>query len=171
MAATGTRCGDAATGLEHSTRGIRSPDSSVLWSMEARCREDRWPRAAIACFARMSEDDLGRCAMLLPDEARGLMLGVLGAGGDRAAIAVARLRLRALQIGVGECDRFVAEVDNLMSCEQVPIDTRVMLGNQTAELWDLPTEKLSTEIQQRMADACGASLAELEQQAAGVGCM
>ena len=55
-------CAEAAAGLERSTRSIREPDHSIVSTMRARCLEDVWPPAAIACFASMTEDDLGRCA-------------------------------------------------------------------------------------------------------------
>ncbi|MGE5181178.1 MAG: hypothetical protein ACM31C_03910 [Acidobacteriota bacterium] len=165
-------CREAAAGLEQGTRSVRAPESSVVIEMHARCTEDVWPVAAIECFARMHEGELGRCARALPDGARDRMFAVLGGGApDRAAIAIARARLESMQVGVGECDRFVAAVHSVLTCEQMPIEARVQLGNETADIWDLPTEGLPEDAQRRMADACGASLAQLQQQAQDAGCM
>ena len=167
-----TSCREAAAGLEQATRGVREPESSVVIEMHARCTEDLWPVAAIDCFARMHEGDLGRCARALPDRLRDRMFAVLGGGvPDRAAIALARARLESMQVGVGECDRFVAAVHAVLTCEQMPIEARVQLGNETADFWDLPTEGLPADAQRRMADACGASLQQLQQQAHDAGCM
>lgn len=165
-------CGEAAAGLEQATRSVRAPESSVVIAMHAHCTEDAWPAAAIECFAKMHEGELGHCARELPDASRDRMFAVLGGGSpDRMAIAIARARLEALQVGVGECDRFVAAVSAVLTCEQMPIEARVQLGNETAEFWDLPTQGLPEEAQRRMAEACGQSLHELQQQAQDAGCM
>jgi hypothetical protein len=165
-------CSDAAVGLEQATRGVRAPDSSVLLAMRGRCTEDNWPVVAIDCFAKMREGDLGHCARALPDDARNKMFGVLGGGQpDRMAITIARARLDGLEVGVASCNRFVAAVASVLSCEQMPLDKRVQLGNETADFWDLPTHGLSEDVQKRMGDVCGASLAELEQQARDAGCV
>jgi hypothetical protein len=167
-----TSCSEAAVGLEHATRGVRAPESSVLVAMRARCGEDMWPVAAIECFAKMREGELGRCARALPEEARGHMFNELAGGAtDRAAIAIARARLEILEVGVGECDRFVAAVAVVLTCEQMPIEARVELGNETASFWDLPTHGLPADAQARMAAACGDSLAQLREQAKNAGCM
>jgi len=165
-------CSEAAVGLEQATRGVREPDSTVLLPMRARCTDDNWPAAAAHCFAQMHEGDLGHCARMLPDEARNRMFVVLGGGQpDRMAITIARARLEGLQVGVGACNDFVAAVANVLTCEQMPIDARVQLGNETADFWDLPTHGLPEDAQKRMTDACGASLAELQQAAHDAGCM
>jgi hypothetical protein len=165
-------CSEAALGLEQATRGVRAPESSVVVAMRARCGEDRWPVVAIECFAKMREGELGRCARALPDESRGRMFGVLGGGQpDQMAITIARARLEGLEVGVSACNQFVAAVASVLSCDRMPLDARVQLGNETAEFWDLPTHGLPEAAQKRMGDACGASLAELEQQARDAGCM
>ena len=163
-------CVEAAAGLERATRGVRDPESSIFDAMRGRCFDDAWPVAAIDCFAVMGEGDLGRCAGGLVDVSRNQMFAVLGAGGGRGAIAVARARLATLAVGVAECDRFVTAVAAVLGCEQMPLDARVELGNETATFWDLPTKGLSPDAQQRMAAVCGQSLAQLQQQAVGVGC-
>jgi hypothetical protein len=53
----------------------------------------------------------------------------------------------------------------------MPVDKRAQLGTETADFWDLPTHGLPEDAQRRMGAACGASLAQLEEQARGVGCM
>ena len=167
---TARSCTEAAVGLERGTRSIRDPDSSVLETMRSRCTLDSWPTAAIDCFATMREGELGQCAAKLHDEPREAMFAVLGGGSDRAAIAIARLRLQSLVVGVAECDQFVTAVTTALGCEGMPVDARVMLGNETASFWDLPTHGLPPDAQRRMAEVCGASLAELQQQTAGLGC-
>ena len=164
-------CIEAATGLERATKGLRAPDQSVLEAMRKRCEMDAWPAEARECFTTMNEGDLGRCAKLLPDAVRDGVLEILGSTGPRTKIAVARARLEQLQVGVAECDRFVATVTLVLGCEAMPVETRADLGSETAEFWSLPTHGLSADAQHRMATACGASLASLQQQAASVGCM
>lgn len=165
-------CGQAAAGLEQATRSVRAPETSVVVAMHARCSEDAWPVAAIECFAKMTEGDLGRCARALPDGTRDRMFAVLGGGEpDRAAIAIARARLEAMQLGVAQCDRFVAAVSAVLTCEHMPIEARVQLGNETADFWVLPSEGLPEDARKRISDACGDSLAELQQQATDAGCM
>lgn len=164
------RCGEAAVGLEHATRSMREPGTSIVREMDGRCQDDGWPAEAVGCFARMGDDDLPRCAHLLPAAARDAMFALVAGGGGRAAIEVARLRLDGLEVGVGECDRFVAAVATVLGCEQIPIDARIQLGNQTVDFWNLPTSGLSLDAQRRMAEVCGASLAELQQRATGAGC-
>jgi hypothetical protein len=53
----------------------------------------------------------------------------------------------------------------------MPIETRVQLGDETADFWDLPTKGLAPEAQARMSAVCGQSLASLQQQALAAGCM
>jgi hypothetical protein len=167
--AAGPTCSDAAAGLERATLDVRSPGASVWKPMRDQCETDAWSARAIACFASMQSEQLGGCAMLLPDEPRTALFAVLRDEHD--TLAVARARLATVQVGVAECDQFVAAVANLLDCEQVPLDDRVRLGHETAELWDLPTTGLPPEAQQRMANTCGASLAKLQAEAQGAGCV
>ena len=165
-------CADAAVGLERATKGVRAPESTVFQPMRERCLADLWPTTAIDCFAHLHEGELGQCAKLLPADARDGMFGVLSGGDhDRAAIAIARARLETLAVGIPTCDRFVSTVANVLSCERLPLETRVQLGTETADFWDLPTHGLPIEAQQRMAAACGQSLAALQQRAVDAGCM
>lgn len=163
-------CRQAALGLENATRGVRSPESSVADELVVRCAEDTWPAAAIDCFAEMREGDLGRCSRSLPDDARNRMFAVLGGGGGRTGIAIALARLEQLQVGVPACDQFITAVSAVLKCEEIAIDVRVQLGQETAELWSLPTAKLAADDVQRMTDVCGQSLASLRQQASDAGC-
>jgi len=164
-------CNDAATGIERGTRGLREPEVSVLGPMRALCHDDAWPTVAIDCFAELTEDDLGRCAGLLDESERERMLAALGNGyQDRVAVTVAIGRLASLKVGIAECDRFVTVVASVLACEQMPIETRVELANETTDFWSLPTDRLSADAQRRMAIVCGQSLAALEQRAAGAGC-
>ncbi len=73
-------------------------------------------------------------------------------------------------VGVGECDKFVAAVAAVLTCESMPVEARAQLGNQTADFWDLPTHGLPADAQRRIADACDASRAQLEQEARDAGC-
>ncbi len=165
-------CSAAAAGLEHATRDVRAPDSSILAEMRQRCGDDHWPDAARDCFAKMDQGDLGRCARTLPDEPRNHMFAVLrGAQDDRAQLVIVRARLQTLEVGVGTCNEFVTAVTSALSCEQLPLDKRVQLGNETADFWDLPTHGLPEDAQKRMTAACGTSLAELQQAAQDAGCM
>jgi hypothetical protein len=164
-------CGQAAAGLERGTRSVRGPDDSVLGPMRARCTEDGWPTAAIDCFATMTEDDLGRCAGLLESHDRDRMFAALGGDAhDRSAIAIAVARLSSLKVGIAECDQFVTRVSSVLGCEQMPLETRLQLGNETADFWSLPTARLSADALRRMSTVCGQSLAELEQRATDAGC-
>jgi hypothetical protein len=165
-------CTEAAAGLERATVGIRPPEESLLVPMRQRCAEDRWSGQTIDCFATMKIDDLGRCAAMLEDRERDRMFDVIaGTSEDRGSIAVARAKLSALKVGVAECDRFVSAVATVMTCEGMPIETRLQLGSETAEFWSLPTNGLSPAVEQRMSHACGESLQALQQQAIAVGCM
>lgn len=165
-------CADAALGLQNGTRGVRAPDHAVFDALSGRCASDTWPASAIDCFATMAEGDLGRCSRELPDKQRESLFAVLA--GDEptlAGLAVARARLANLQVGVAECDRFVAAVATTLTCEAMPLDTRVQLGNETADFWSLPTARLSAADLQRIGAVCGQSLASLEQQTVSYGCM
>ena len=170
--ANGTHsCADAALGLENASRGVRAPDHRVFDTLRARCIEDAWPVAAVDCFATMAEGDLGRCARNMPDAMREAIFAALAGKEPGTNIYVTRARLQQLQVGVPECDRFVAAVTTVLSCERLAIDLRLTLGNETADFWSLPTSRLSTEDKLRIASACGQSLASLERQALDVGCM
>ncbi len=165
-------CADAAAGLERATVGVRPPEASVLAPMRQRCLEDRWSGAVIDCFATMKIDDLGACAALLPERPREQLFSVIGGtSADRGSIAVAVARLSTLKVGVVECDRFIAAVAAVLTCEQMPIETRVQLGAETADFWSLPRSGLSADMEKRMSRACGESLQALQQQAIAVGCM
>jgi len=164
-------CADAAVGLERATKGVRAPDASVFDAMRARCNEDRWSVAVVDCFATMREGELGTCARQLRDEEREAFFGVLAGGtAGRGSLEVAQARLDAMVVGIAECDRFVRSVRSVLACEQMPIESRVELGNETADFWSLPAD-LPADAQRRMAEACGASLTQLRDQATFLGCM
>lgn len=163
-------CADAALGLENATRGVRAPEQDVFDTLRLRCVEDRWPTAAIDCFAEMAEGELGRCSRDLPDSVRESIFSTL-AGNAGGNIYVTRARLERVQVGVPECDRFVVAVTTVLSCEKLALEDRLQLGNDTVELWSLPTSRLSVEDKQRISDVCGQSLASLEHHAHGAGCM
>lgn len=165
-------CRDAALGLERATTLLRPAEAVIATAMLRRCHADAWPAPAIACFATMTLDDLGRCARELAGPARDAMFGVLGLGEpDRTAIAVARAKLADLAVGIAACDQFVAAVARVLTCEQMPLETRVQLGNETADFWSLPTHDLPTEARDRMSAVCETSRQALEHHAAGVGCL
>jgi hypothetical protein len=164
-------CADAAVGIESATKGVRSPDTTVFDAMRGRCSDDQWPAAAIECFATMHEGDVARCARELHDGVRDSMFAVLAGGAaDQGAITIVRARLDAMTVPVAECDRFVKSVSSVLTCEHMPIETRIQLGNDTADFWNLPTT-LSADAEQRMATACGQSLSALQQHATLAGCM
>ena len=164
-------CAEAAAGLERGTRGLRTPESSVLAQMQALCVDESWPTLAIDCFAALGaedkHDDLGACVKRLPEASRTRVFAQL----DGSAMAIVDARLASLSVGIAECDRFVATVRSVLVCDAMPLDRRVQLGAETADFWSLPTQKLSADAQKRMAAVCGQSLASLQQQAAGAGCM
>lgn len=165
-------CAEAASGIEQGTRGIRDPGTSIVSAMRGLCLDDRWIQASIACFAKMSEDDLGRCAGTLTKPARERLFDAIGGtGDDRAAIAIAQARLGDLAVGVAECDSFVKTVARALGCEGMPLDQRAHLGNETADFWSLPTANLPEEATRRMAAVCGESLTFLRKQVADAGCM
>jgi len=163
-------CSDAAVGIERATKGVRAPDTSVFDEMRSRCTDDAWPLAAIDCFASMKEGDVGRCARELHDAVRDRMFAVLSGGNDRGSLAIARARLDAMTLPVAACDQFVRSVSAVLACEQMPIETRIQLGNDTADFWELPAT-LPADAEQRIATACGQSLSALQQHAAVAGCM
>lgn len=170
--ANGTHsCSDAALGIENATKGVREPDRAVFETLRQRCLEDHWPAVAVDCFATMAEGELGTCAHDLSDEMRQSIFAVLAGQEPGGSIVVTRARLQQLQVGVPQCDRFVSAVTTALSCERMSIDTRLQLGNETADFWSLPTDRLSREDKLRISEACGQSLASLQQHALGVGCM
>lgn len=165
-------CAEAAAGLERGSRSLRAPESSVLGAMRSRCLDDAWPALAIECFANMTEDDLVGCAGKLDTGDRERLFETLDGGTqDEEALAAIVTRLGALKVGIAECDRFVSAVATVMSCRGMSLDTRIGLGNETAEFWSLPTTRLSTEAQLRMAAVCGKSLGDLQKRATDAGCM
>jgi hypothetical protein len=164
-------CAQAALGLENATRGVRAPDLEVFDEIKLACTQANWSAVAVHCFAEMHEGDLGRCAKELVEGQRDKLFDVLsGNQPTQRGIAVAQARLQNLQVGVPACDQFITAVTTILTCEQVPIETRVQLGQETAEFWSLPTSRLGQEDLQRMSEVCGASLASLTSQAQGAGC-
>jgi hypothetical protein len=164
-------CPQAALGLENATRGVRSPDNEVFDEIKLACTQASWSAVAVHCFAEMHEGDLGRCAKELTDTQRDKLFDLLsGNQPNQRGIAVAQARLQNLQVGIPACDQFITAVTTILMCEQVPIETRVQLGQETAEFWALPTSRLGQEDLQRMSEVCGASLASLTAQAQGAGC-
>jgi hypothetical protein len=164
-------CSDAAHGLEGATKSVREPDQHVFDALKKRCTDDAWPSTAIDCFATMREGDLGKCSHDLAERSREGMFAVIGGSEpSRAGLVVARARLEQLAVGVPACDDFVTAVSNVLACDAMPIDMRVNLGNETAQFWSLPTERLQADDLQRISDVCGQSLLSLQQQSAGVGC-
>lgn len=165
-------CADAAAGLERATYAVREPGVSILAPIRQRCTDDGWSAAAIECFARMVPDDLGPCARELPARSRDALFAVLsGNQDDQVSMAIVVAKLSILEVGIPDCDRFVSAVAAVLSCERMPVAARVQLGNETAELWSLPVQRLSHAAHARMAAACGESLHALQQQAVDVGCM
>ncbi len=164
-------CADAAASMEAATVAIRRPGESLLSPMTARCAEDVWPVAAISCFAKMKPEDLGTCARHLPRAARDAMFAVLGGlQADGTSVAIVAARLASLRVGVPSCDEFVTAVAELMSCDRMPLETRVQLGAETADFWSLPTSGLSAEMQTRMGTACDESLVALARERTSAGC-
>jgi hypothetical protein len=167
-------CVDAAIGLDRGTRGVRAPDAELIAPMRARCLEDLWPAKAIDCFAQMREDGLGECAGMLDAGDRDKLFATLnGSGGftDKTALTLVKARLASLAIGIPECDNFVIAVGRILACEEYPLAARIQLGNETVELWALPTTaKLPADAVKRMALVCDQSRGELEQRAVGAGC-
>jgi non-ribosomal peptide synthetase component F len=161
-------CSEAAVGLEQATRSIRPPDSSVVQLMRARCADDRWSATAIECFATMKEGDLGRCVATLDEDARRQMFAALG-GGDETAVAIARIRLADMHVGLPACDLLFATARDFLACEAVPLETRAQVGPQIAESWNLP-DKLPADAQARMTAVCSQSRETLVQQAVAAGC-
>jgi hypothetical protein len=164
-------CADAAVGLERATKSVRAPEFSVFEAMRDQCIKDAWSVDAVSCFATMREGELGVCARQLHDGARDAFFGILGGGtAQRGSLEVARARLDALDVSVDECRQFVQSVRAVLACERMPLESRLELGNETADFWNLPAD-LPADAQRRMASACGASLTQLRDQANGLGCV
>jgi hypothetical protein len=165
-------CAEAAAGIEQGTRSIREPGTSVVGEMRGLCLDDKWTVAAIDCFAKLREGDLGICAGELEPKARDRMFDALGGtGDDRTAIALAQARLHGLKVGVPECDNFVTAVVRALGCEAMPLAQRAQLGNETADFWSLPTTNLPEDAHRRMTAVCEQSLGFLRKQVADAGCM
>lgn len=161
-------CSEAGVGIEQATRGIRSPDSSVGQEMRGRCLDDHWSADAIECFSLMKEGDLGTCAAKLPEDARKAMFAALG-GTDETAVAVAKLRLADMHVGVPECDQLFATAHDFLTCEAIPLQDRAEAGAQIADSWNLPA-KLPADAQARIAKVCTESRDALAQRASAAGC-
>jgi hypothetical protein len=164
-------CRHAATGLSGATRGVRDPEVDVVDGLIDVCQRDGWPYAAVDCFAQMAEGDLGRCAKLLDERPREGMFAVLAGNEPSAAgLVVAKARLQQLSVGIESCDRFVAAVMTILSCDGLSIEMRLSLGNETAQFWSLPTDRLAADDRQRMSQVCVTSLETLAKETAPVGC-
>jgi hypothetical protein len=161
-------CAEAAVGIEQATRSIRPPESSIVQDMRARCETDRWPADAIDCFATMKEGALGDCAVKLSDDDRRAMFTTLG-GDESTAIAIARVQLTTMHVGVPACDHLFATTREMLGCERIPVEQRARLGPQVANLWSLPTN-LPADAQARMAVVCQQTLDEIDKQAHDMGC-
>jgi hypothetical protein len=159
-------CTEAALGLEHGTMDVRSPDSSILQAARLQCANQTWSAAARACFTDMQPGDLGHCATKLSDRSRDTLFGLfaeLGDNDDRTQIALAEARLDALRVNIAECDQFLGAVRGVIACEALPTSKRAELGRDVTDVWSLPTQNLPEAAQRKMAQACSAQLAELEQ--------
>jgi hypothetical protein len=164
-------CTHAARGLAGATRGVRSPDTDVFDELLARCDRDGWSVNAIDCFSVMNEGDLGTCAKLLDERQREATFSVLaGNEPSQAGLFVARARLQQLSVGIDTCDRFVNAVTTLLGCDGLSIEMRLQLGNETAQFWSLPTDRLGAADRQRMSQVCVDSLQTLARETAPVGC-
>lgn len=164
-------CRHAATGLSGATRGVRDPENDVVDGLLDRCQRDGWPSEAVDCFAQMAEGDLGRCAKLLEERAREGMFAVLAGNEPSAAgLVVAKARLEQVQVGIESCDRFVAAVTTILACDGLSVEMRLQLGNETAQFWSLPTDRLAADDRQRMSQVCVTSLETLAKETAPVGC-
>ena len=119
----------------------------------------------------MTEGDLGRCAKLLDERQREAAFAVLaGNEPSQAGLYVARARLQQLSVGIETCDRFVTAVTTILGCEALSVEMRLQLGNETAQFWSLPTDRLAADDLQRMSQVCVSSLDTLARETAPVGC-
>jgi len=164
-------CQHAARGLSGATRGVQEPENDVFDVLKARCERDRWSLDAIECFSEMNEGDLGRCSKQLEERQREAVFAVL-AGNEPsvAGLAVARARLEQLQVGIESCDRFVSAVSAVLGCDGLSIEMRLNLGNETAQFWSLPTDRLGADDRNKMSQVCVASLETLVRETTPVGC-
>ncbi len=166
-------CAHAARGLSGATRGVREPETEaeIFDALAARCDRDAWPVTAIDCFAEMAEGELGRCARQLDEPKREAVFAVLaGNEPSEAGIVVARARLDQLSVGIEACDRFVATVRAALSCDAMSLEVRLSIGNETAQFWSLPTDRLAADDVQRMSQVCVTSDETLRREASTVGC-
>jgi len=171
--ASTSSCNDAAFGIDRGTRDLRGPDTPIVGPLRARCIEDQWSADAIDCFTKMAPDDLGRCAGLLDEKRRDKLFTVIGGSAsttDRATLAVAIAKLQAMKSGIPECDSFFSSVERILGCNEMPIQIRIQLGNETVDSWALPTSRLPADAIKRMAIVCDQTRGELEQRAVGAGC-
>ncbi len=165
-------CTDAAVGLERGTKNVRLPDQDLLGPLTARCAEDVWPAAAIDCFAKMGEDELGHCAGMLDEGDRDKLFTAIGGGsgyGDRTELAEVTAKVAAIQTGIPACDDYHQVVAKILVCEYMPLITRIQLGTDAAD-WSLPITGLSADAIKRMTVVCDQSRVNLEQRAVGAGC-
>jgi hypothetical protein len=176
----GPGCTEAAAGFDSATRGFRAPESSFLAAMRERCLADAWPAAAIACFATMTEGELGMCAGELPMSSRDRMFAALGSGGhdggsdatsSELSLAISVAKLESLRVGVAACDAFITAVRRALACAAMSVETRVALGAETADFWSLPSSGLPASAQQKMSEVCDRSRAVVEDQILAAGCM
>lgn len=139
--------------------------------MRGRCADDRWTGDAIDCFSQMTEGDLGRCANKLPEDARHQMIAAVisSGGGDETAVAIAKLRLSGMHVGIPACDALWVTASEYLSCDPVPIATRAEVGPQIADSWNLP-DNLPLDAQAKMTEVCTKSRETLLQQAVAAGC-
>ena len=157
-------CTEAAERLEHATRDLRDPEQSILVAMRTRCTEDRWPGAAVDCFAQMFPEELGTCAGKLATEQREAMFAAFG-----SSIAVAVAKLKALHVGIPDCDQLIGAFVTVLTCDKLAFAQRLEIGNN-ADFWALP-EKLPPEMAARMASSCKGWYVELKAQVGESGCM
>ena len=91
-------------------------------------------------------------------------------GAFNGSVAAAVTKLRALHVGIPDCDKLIAAFVTVLTCDKVAFETRVELGNETADFWSLPA-KLPPDATSRMAAACSQSLVELRARIGESGCM
>lgn len=161
-------CSEAAVGIEQATRSLRPPETSVVEEMRARCADDHWSADATDCFATMHEGELVRCAQLLSEESRHAMFTAIG-GTSETAVAIARIRLSGMHVGIDACDALWTMAVEFLRCEAIPLETRAEVGPQIAESWNLP-DKLPADARARMAQVCTSSKQTLVTEAGAAGC-
>ena len=157
-------CAEAAERLEQATRDLRDPEQSILVAMRTRCLDDRWPSAAVDCFAQMTPEDLGACAGKLGTDQREAMFGAFG-----SSIAVAVAKLKALHVGIPDCDQLIGAFVTVLTCDKLAFAQRAEIANN-ADFWSLP-EKLPPAAAARMATSCKGGYVELRAQVGESGCM